>query len=40
MVEIRAKHFPKDPPASTFLVVASLAGPAFLVEVDAIAVLD
>jgi enamine deaminase RidA (YjgF/YER057c/UK114 family) len=40
MVEIRAKHFPKDPPASTFLVVASLADPAFLVEVDAIAVLD
>jgi enamine deaminase RidA (YjgF/YER057c/UK114 family) len=40
MAEIRAKYFPKDPPASTFLVVASLADPAFLVEVDAIAVLD
>jgi reactive intermediate/imine deaminase len=40
MVEIRAKYFPKDPPASTFLVVSSLADPAFLVEVDAIAVLD
>jgi len=40
MVEIRAKYFPKDPPASTFLVIASLADPAFLVEVDAIAVLD
>ncbi len=40
MVEVRAKYFPKDPPASTFLVVSSLADPAFLVEVDAIAVLD
>jgi reactive intermediate/imine deaminase len=40
MVEIRAKYFPKDPPTSTFLVVAGLADPAFLVEVDAIAVLD
>jgi len=40
MVEIRAKYFPKDPPASTFLVVSSLADPAFLVEVDAVAVLD
>jgi len=40
MVEVRAKYFPKDPPASTFLVVASLADPAFLVEVDAVAVLD
>jgi enamine deaminase RidA (YjgF/YER057c/UK114 family) len=40
MVEVRAKHFPKDPPASTFLVVSSLADPAFLVEVDAVAVLD
>ena len=40
MVEVRAKYFPKDPPASTFLVVSSLADPAFLVEVDAVAVLD
>ncbi len=40
MVEVRAKYFPKDPPASTFLVVVSLADPAFLVEVDAVAVLD
>lgn len=40
MVEIRAKYFPKEPPASTFLVVSSLADPSFLVEVDAVAVLD
>ena len=40
IVEVRAKYFPKDPPASTFLVVSSLADPVFLVEVDVIVVLD
>ena len=32
----RAEFFPDDPPASTFLVVSSLAEPGFLVEVEAV----
>lgn len=32
----RAAFFPHDPPASTFLVVSSLAEPDFLVEVEAV----
>jgi enamine deaminase RidA (YjgF/YER057c/UK114 family) len=38
--EVRAKYLPTDPPASTFLVITSLAEPDFLLEIEAIAVLD
>jgi len=38
--EVRARYFPVDPPASTFLVISGLAEPGFLLEVEAIAVLD
>jgi enamine deaminase RidA (YjgF/YER057c/UK114 family) len=38
--EVRAQYFPTDPPASTFLVITSLAEPDFLLEVEAVAVLD
>lgn len=38
--EVRARYFPADPPASTFLVVRSLAEPGYLLEVEAVAVLD
>ncbi len=38
--EVRAKYFPTDPPASTFLVITSLAEPDYLLEVEAVAVLD
>ena len=38
--EVRAKYFPTDPPASTFLVITSLAEPDFLLEIEAIAILD
>ena len=34
--EVRAEFFPPPPPANTLLVVASLAQPEFLVEIDAI----
>lgn len=34
--KVRAEFFPEAPPASTFLVVSSLAEPDFLVEVEAI----
>jgi len=34
--EVRAEFFPAPPPANTLLVVASLARPEFLVEIDAI----
>ena len=33
---VRAEFFPPPPPANTLLVVASLARPEFLVEIDAI----
>jgi enamine deaminase RidA (YjgF/YER057c/UK114 family) len=38
--EAREKLAPADPPASTMIVVAGLADPRYLVEVDAIAVLE
>lgn len=38
--EVRSKYFPTNPPASTFLVVAGLAQPELLVEIEAIAALD
>ena len=38
--EVRARYIPQPPPASTFVVVASLADPDFLVEIEGIAVID
>ena len=38
--EVRARYFPSDPPASTFLVIRSLAESGYLLEVEAVAVLD
>ena len=38
--EVRARYIKEDPPASTFVVVASLADPDFLVEIEGIAVID
>jgi reactive intermediate/imine deaminase len=37
--EVRRAHFAGDPPANTLVVVAGLADPRYLVEIDAIAVL-
>ena len=34
------ERFPKDPPASTWIGVLSLAVPEFLIEIEAVAVLD
>lgn len=36
---VRREHFAADPPANTLLIVAGLADPRYLVEIDAIAVL-
>lgn len=40
IADVRARYIPTDPPASTFLVISSLADPAYLLEVEAVAVLD
>lgn len=40
IADARARYFPADPPASTFLVITSLAEPDYLLEVEAVAVLD
>jgi len=37
--EVRARYIRAAPPASTFVVVASLADPDFLVEIEGIAVI-
>jgi len=37
--EVRARYISQPPPASTFIVVASLADPDFLVEIEGIAVI-
>jgi enamine deaminase RidA (YjgF/YER057c/UK114 family) len=37
--EVRARYISESPPASTFVVVASLADPDFLVEIEGIAVI-
>ena len=37
--EVRARYFPKDPPASTTLAITALVNPNLLVEIDAIAVV-
>ncbi|MFQ5915370.1 MAG: RidA family protein [Nitrospinota bacterium] len=39
MNEVRAEHFPKDPPASSAFVVKRLIPPGLCVEIEAIAVL-
>jgi len=36
--EVRARYIAEPPPASTFVVVTSLADPDFLVEIEGIAV--
>ena len=38
--EVRAQYFKKDPPASTLVRVAGLLHKDFLIEIEAIAVLD
>lgn len=38
--QVRAKHLTTDLPASTLVVVAALARPEFLVEIEAVAVLE
>lgn len=38
IAEVRARYIPQPPPASTFVVVASLADPDFLVEIEGVAV--
>ncbi len=40
IAEARAKYWQSDWPASTFVVISSLATPDFLVEIEAIAELD
>ncbi len=40
IAEARAKYWQSDWPASTFVVISSLAGPDFLVEIEAVAVLQ
>lgn len=40
IAEARAKYWQADWPASTFVVISSLATPDFLVEIEAIAELD
>ena len=37
--QVRARYIPEAPPASTFVVVTSLADPDFLVEIEGIAVI-
>jgi enamine deaminase RidA (YjgF/YER057c/UK114 family) len=38
VAEVRARYIPQPPPASTFVVVVSLADPDFLVEIEGVAV--
>lgn len=38
--EINVRFFPTDKPVSTLIVVAALAQPEFLIEIDAVAALD
>lgn len=39
LAEVRSRFFSTEPPASTFVVISSLADPGYLVEVEAVAVL-
>ena len=38
--EVRNRHLPTDPPASTLVGVTALAAPGYLIEIEAIAVTD
>src|SRR5207245_11394404 len=38
IAQVRSRYIPQPPPASTFVVIASLADPDFLVEIEGIAV--
>ena len=38
--KVRQEVWKNDPPASTLLIISGLANPAFLIEIDAIAVLS
>ena len=38
--QVRAELFPTNPPTSTLLVVSQLASPEYLMEIEAIAVVD
>jgi enamine deaminase RidA (YjgF/YER057c/UK114 family) len=38
--DVRGELFPANPPTSTLLVVAGLASPDYLIEIEAIAVVD
>ena len=38
--EVRRRYMSQPPPASTFVVVSSLADPDFLVEIEGVAVID
>ena len=40
VVAARQRHFPADPPASTYVVVSALAVPQLLVEVEAVAMIE
>lgn len=41
IAEARSRHFPNGQfPASTFVVISSLANPAFLVEIEAVAMIE
>ena len=37
--EVRSRYFPKDPPASSTVIVADLVVPGLLVEIEAVAIL-
>ena len=38
--EVRRRYISQPPPASTFVVVSSLADPDFLVEIEGVAIID
>ena len=38
--EGRQRHFTRDPPANTLVIVSGLASPDFLLEIEAVAVVD
>jgi reactive intermediate/imine deaminase len=40
IADVRARYFSGDLPASTFLVISSLADPDYLLEIEAVAILD
>lgn len=40
LLRIRTKYFKRDPPASTLVQVASLVRPEFMLEIEAVAVIE